>query len=89
MIVVNDSEHSDYTLEWTLEHFFVSLGDSALFKVAVGSSTDLDAVVPSSPGRGRYRRDPVLVDWGLAAVDGRELSYWHLCSYWRGNMIAD
>ncbi|GKV32361.1 hypothetical protein SLEP1_g40974 [Rubroshorea leprosula] len=53
IVAVDNSEHSAYVLEWTLEHFFIPLGDRALFKFVAGSSTDLDAVVPSSPGRNR------------------------------------
>ncbi|GKV12616.1 hypothetical protein SLEP1_g23738 [Rubroshorea leprosula] len=35
IVAVDDSEHSPYTLEWTLDHFFVPLGDSALFKLVI------------------------------------------------------
>ncbi|GKV52578.1 hypothetical protein SLEP1_g59155 [Rubroshorea leprosula] len=35
IVTVDDSEHSAYTLEWMLDHFFVPLGDSALFKLVI------------------------------------------------------
>ncbi|GLT61457.1 hypothetical protein SLA2020_341620 [Shorea laevis] len=35
IVAVDDNQHSAYALEWTLDHFFVPLGDSALFKLVI------------------------------------------------------
>ncbi|GKV22172.1 hypothetical protein SLEP1_g32058 [Rubroshorea leprosula] len=35
IVAVDESEHSTYALEWTLDHFFVPLGDSCLFKLVI------------------------------------------------------
>ena len=36
VVGIDDSEHSTYALEWTLDHFFTpSLGSNSLFKLVV------------------------------------------------------
>ncbi|GLT41503.1 hypothetical protein SLA2020_155620 [Shorea laevis] len=35
IVAVDDNQHSAYALEWTLDHFSVPLGDSALFKLVI------------------------------------------------------
>ncbi|GKV18189.1 hypothetical protein SLEP1_g28607 [Rubroshorea leprosula] len=35
IVAIDDNEHSAYALEWMLDHFFVLLGDSALFKLVI------------------------------------------------------
>ncbi|EEF39253.1 universal stress protein PHOS34 [Ricinus communis] len=53
MIVgIDDSEHSVYALEWTLDHFFVPFGPSSPFKLVVVHSkpTPASAVGLAGPG---------------------------------------
>ncbi|CAN1186338.1 Universal stress protein A-like protein [Linum perenne] len=74
VVGIDDSEHSMYALQWTLDHFFTPLagGDASLFKLVVVHSKPTPSSVVSLAGRAAAGVLPV-VDSDLKKIAVRVL----------------
>ncbi|CAN1336057.1 hypothetical protein LINPERPRIM_LOCUS36999 [Linum perenne] len=73
VVGIDDSEHSMYALQWTLDHFFTPLtGDGSLFKLVVVHSKPTPSSVVSLAGRATAEVLPI-VDSDLKKIAARVL----------------
>ncbi|CAN0841602.1 Universal stress protein A-like protein [Linum grandiflorum] len=70
LVGIDDSEHSMYALQWTLDHFFA--GDSSLFKLVVVHSKPTPSSVVGLAGPGAAEVYPI-VDSDLKKIAARVL----------------
>ncbi|XP_059625684.1 universal stress protein PHOS34 [Cornus florida] len=52
VVGIDDSEHSSYALEWTLNHFFIPLASNSLFKLVIVHAKPSPASVVGLAGPG-------------------------------------
>ncbi|WRX22132.1 UspA - like 10 [Theobroma cacao] len=62
LVAVDDSAHSEYALEWTLDHFFTSFGSNRPFQLLVIHARPLPSSVIGLTGPVRITVDPVQSD---------------------------
>ncbi|GKU86523.1 hypothetical protein SLEP1_g1035 [Rubroshorea leprosula] len=70
IVAVDDNQHSAYALEWTLDHFSVPRGDSALFKLVIvhakpSATTTVGLLLLSNPDLGFSQTKARFFDFNL------------------------